>query len=285
MFCGTRPCSIFRSKASSAASTRVMPMPASACDEERGRERRSDGMKARSCGVSAQRARSRANVRDPIEHPSGIVGRSDQRRVADGRPHQSPELVGETGDRIPCRHRGRVDAERKPAIPGEILELYRAQEDRGIEAFERIEPDILYPGRILDTDVFALDRVARNHGVATCREAGDEVALQVDSLDGTVVDGRSPAGGRRPAHVRAWRRRRPSRREAGRHETSRIAQPRRSDPPIRRAAAAQQDRRRLLPRSRRPSSGPPYTSAGGPDASSQCVLARTFKRAQRGRGG
>src|ERR1700730_14321328 len=82
------------------------------------------------------------DLRDAIEHPAGIVWRGEEGGIADRRPQEAAEPVGEAGDRVPGRLGWRIDAEAQPAIPRKILELHGADEEWRIEAVDRVEADI-----------------------------------------------------------------------------------------------------------------------------------------------
>src|SRR6266851_5202184 len=88
---------------------------------------------------------TRLHVGDAIEHPAGIVRCGEERGIADRRPHEAPEPVVETGDRVPGRRGRAVDAEAQPAVPRKVLELHGADEEWRIEACERVETDVLDP--------------------------------------------------------------------------------------------------------------------------------------------
>src|SRR5205823_7507467 len=125
----------------------------------------------------------RGQIRDPVEHPARLVRRWQQGRVADGKTHEATERIGHAADWIPSGGGIGIDAEREPAVPGEILELHRADEYRRMKTGERVVADVLDAGGELDVDVFALDRVAGDDFTAAGGEQADELALQIDALD------------------------------------------------------------------------------------------------------
>src|SRR4029077_444904 len=124
----------------------------------------------------------------------------EQGRIADRGPQQSPEPVLETTDRVPRRLRAHIDPELQPAVPRKVLELHRANEDRRIEAFDRIETDVLDPVGEFGIEILPLDGVAGDALATSTGERRDELALQVHALDRIAIipdlealrDGRDP---------------------------------------------------------------------------------------------
>src|SRR5262249_28009618 len=116
-------------------------------------------------------------------HPARLVRRWQQGRVADGKIHEAAERIGHAADGIPSGGGMGIDAEREPAVPGEILELHRADENRRLKTGERVVADVLDAGGEFDVDVFALDRVAGDDLAAGGGEQGDKLGLQMDALD------------------------------------------------------------------------------------------------------
>src|ERR1700694_5129164 len=109
MLSGTRPFSIRKLNVSSAAFAATIAMLVAPLS----RNRSAHLTGADTIGDMARPGRKspgwiRLNVRDAIEHPTCIVGRREQCWVAQCGPHQPSEIVGETGDRIPCRRGPRI---------------------------------------------------------------------------------------------------------------------------------------------------------------------------------
>src|SRR5437867_2106776 len=116
---------------------------------------------------------------DAILGEAAAVGLGKERAVAQARPEQTPGRIREAGDRIPGRGRPLGHADREPAVPGEVLELHRPEEDRGIEARERIARDVLDTGRVVVVQHLAPHGVARHDALATATDAADQRPLEV----------------------------------------------------------------------------------------------------------
>ena len=83
----------------------------------------------------------------------------------------------------------RLEPELQPAVPGEVLQLHRAQEHRRAEPLQRIEADVLDAGRGRGVEVFALHGVAGHQGAAAGEQRAHEVPLEVDPLRRPGVGG------------------------------------------------------------------------------------------------
>src|SRR5579871_2349487 len=150
MLAGTCPCSIFSMKASSAPRAPAMVRPSVANVEKIASRRR----------IVIPSSAARQSVGSAVEHPGAVVGRWNKRRIAKGGPEQAPERVVKSGDRVPGGLRLRRHAKRQISVPGKILQLGGADEDRRIEALDGVEPDVLDPGGIFGAEIFPLHRVA-----------------------------------------------------------------------------------------------------------------------------
>src|SRR5260370_37853231 len=124
------------------------------------------------------------DIRDAVEYPARVVRRRYRGRVAERRPHQATKRVVEARNRIPRSLPSLAEPERKPAVPGKILQLHGADEHRRIEALLGIIRDVLDPGREFGIVVFTFHGVADDDLAAATDELGGEVSLQIETLDG-----------------------------------------------------------------------------------------------------
>ena len=124
---------------------------------------------------------ARTNFR-AVENPAAVVRNGQERVVADRRPGQPADRVGEARDRIPGRRCRRVDSDPQPAVPGKILELDGPQEHRRIESGLRVECDVLDAvGKLVAVEL-APQPVADHSLLAVFSQGRDQLALEIDPL-------------------------------------------------------------------------------------------------------
>src|SRR6266436_5424834 len=184
MFCGTRPRSILRSNVRSAADAPTADASTAAVGAISSMRRQSPGGIRGMALLPDSSTRHRLDIRDAVEHPARVVRRRYRGRVAEGRPHQATKRVVEARNRIPRSLPPRVEPERKPAVPGKILQLHGADEHRRIEALVRVIGDVLDAGREFGIVIFTFHGIADDDLATATDELGDEVSLQIDTLHG-----------------------------------------------------------------------------------------------------
>src|SRR5216683_7254751 len=184
MFCGTWRRSILRSTVRSAADAPTAGASTAAVGASSSMRRQNSGGIRGMALLPHSSTRHGLDIRDAVEQPARVIRRRHRGRVAERRPHQATKRVVEARNRIPRSLPPRIEPERKPAVPGKILQLHGADEHRRIEALVRVIGDVLDTGREFGIVIFTFHGVADDDLATATDELGDEVSLQIDALDG-----------------------------------------------------------------------------------------------------
>src|SRR5260370_41483783 len=163
MFCGTWPRSILRSNVRSAADAPAAGASTAAVGASSSMRRQSPGGIRGMAWLPHSSTRQGLDIRDAVEHPARVVRRRYRGRVAEGRPHQATKRVVEARNRIPRSLPPDVQPERKPAVPGKILQLPGPDEHRRIEALLRVIGDVLDAVREFGIIVFTFHCISYDY--------------------------------------------------------------------------------------------------------------------------
>src|SRR5260370_9960548 len=163
MLCGTWPRSILRSNVRAGADAPTAGASTAAAGASSSMRRQNSGGIRSMALLSHSATRQGLDIRDAVDHPARIIRRRHRGRVAEGRPHQATKRVVEARNRIPRSLSPRVEPERKPAVPGKILQLHGADEHRRIEALLRVIGDVLDAVREFGIIVFTFHCISYDY--------------------------------------------------------------------------------------------------------------------------